>query len=186
MPKSKNSNDNSTIIASSKQVAAFFEVTQSALRNWKGRGCPNAGHNHWDLKAVNAWFIDNIFESRMETSDPELAASKRKYWASKAQRESLRAAEEERSLISVPEILELYGSLMGRFKNGLLNFSSRLPPVLSGKSQVEMIGNVKSECCLLLSGFVGSKIYGEHKVPREYLDLFAPNWEAKHTKGKKK
>jgi hypothetical protein len=187
MAKKKKPSVQAGLIVTSAKAADFFDTSQSNLRNWKVRGCPGSlGHNMWDLKILNQWFMDNILESRLDTSDPELATSKRLYWHSKARREQLRADEEERSLISVPEVLEIYGTLMARFKNGLIDFSTRLPPVISGKSQSQMIGIIKNECCLLLSGFTGSKKYGEHEVPKEYLALFGPTWDAQRKKKEKK
>ena len=184
--KSATADATAELTVSSAAAASLFDVKPGTLRMWKTRGAAGSvGHNRWFLPDLMEWFQNNILESRLDTSDPELATSKRLYWHSKARREQLRADEEERSLISVPEVLEIYGTLMARFKNGLLDFYTRLPPVISVKSQSQMIGIIKNECCLLLSGFTGSKKYGEHEVPKEYLALFGPTWDAQRKKKEK-
>ena len=177
----------SELTVSSAAAAALFGIKQTTLRTWKLKGAKgNTGRNSWFLPDLLLLWQYTMFESRQDARDDTLSEFKRQYWGSRAKLESLKADAEEGSLISVPEILEIYGSLMSRFKNGLLDFSTRLPPVVSGKSQSQMIGIIKTECCLLLAGFTGSEKYGKFLVPKEYKKLFAPTWDANQKKGKKK
>ena len=187
MAKKSDKSVTDELTVSSAAAAALFDVKTGTLRMWKTRGADGSvGHNQWYLPDLVEWFQNNILESRLDSSDPELATSKRAYWAAKARREQLRADTEAKNLFDGHEILEVYATLLARFKSGLLSFKARLAPRVLGKDYGEVMDAIWDECCLLLSGFSGSDNYVPfEQVPKEYQELFGPNWHETHKKGKK-
>jgi hypothetical protein len=161
------------LTVSSAAAASLFDVKPGTLRMWKTRGAAGSvGHNRWFLPDLMEWFQNNILESRLDTSDPELATSKRLYWASKARREQLRADEEGEVLINRSSISPGLIRLISTFKNGLLQLKQRLPPRLVGKELAAMLPIVHEEACTILAGMTRTKWRVDfHLLPAEIQDL---------------
>ena len=187
--KKKKINDKQPLMVSSQQVADFYDVTQSAVRNWKAKGCPNEGHDCWDLKLVNQWFMDTILESRIDTTDPELAASKRSYWAAKARREKLSADQQEGLLLPLEDVVDQWGARLGVFRNTLLEFSRRLPVRLENRPWYYIADTLKEEACWLLTALSKDDTYCPlEAVPDGYIDAakFSDDVDKKGAKNEEK
>ena len=171
--KSATADATAELTVSSAAAASLFDVKPGTLRMWKTRGAAGSvGHNRWFLPDLMEWFQNNIFESRLDTSDPELAASKRLYWASKARREQLRANEEGKILINRESISPALVKLIVAFKNGLLQLKQRLPPRLVGKELTAMMPIVHEEACTILAGMTRTKWRVDfHLLPAEIRKL---------------
>ena len=115
-----------------KELCETLDVTPATLTHWKDAGCPQEGRGKWNLKEVLAWR-----ESRkQEPSD--MAVEKLRYWAAKAQREEIRAAQEAGQLIPTAEAKKLWGAVLINFIHKLETIPRKLPPLAFGRTAAEI------------------------------------------------
>jgi phage terminase Nu1 subunit (DNA packaging protein) len=115
-------------------------------------GCPKIRKAQWDLAAIIAWWAENIYEPKIEAGekDESLKNARQKYWAAKAEKEEINVSQLKGELIPKKTLSDLWGSRVVEVKQGLLNLSDRLPPVLEGKTQPEIREVVHKEIIQLL------------------------------------
>ncbi|MFC1827323.1 hypothetical protein ACFLZQ_05290 [Thermodesulfobacteriota bacterium] len=160
------------LTVSSAACSALFGIQQATLRSWKSKGCPAAGHNQWFLPNVIEWWQNNLLESKQEDFDNSLAEIKRNYWSHRARREKVKADEAEEQVLPISELVEEWCCRAGVYRAGLLSYSSRLPPLLVGKKQLEMRQILHDESCLLLAALSKDHQYcPASALPEEYTDL---------------
>jgi hypothetical protein len=165
-------NDLSKLLTTTGVCATFFGIANSTLRTWKAKGCPSAGHGLWSLYAVFEWWQNNIMASKSEDADTDLSDIKKSYWAAKTRVEEVKAATLEEKYLPLEELDEEWGWRAGVYRAGLLAFSSRLPPLLLGKKQLEMREVLHSEACLLLASLSRDHQYcPRNALPKEYTAL---------------
>ena len=173
------------LTVSSAACSELFGIQPATLKSWKLKGCPSAGHNQWDLRQVLEWWQKNLLESKQEDVDDTLAEIKREYWGHRSRREKVKADEAENSVLPFEELDEEWGLRAGIYRAGLLSFSSRLPPLLIGKAQLDMRQILHDESCLLLAALSKDHRYcPESALPKEYTNLHKlmakiDKWETK-------
>ena len=84
----------------------------------------------------------------------------------------MRADEAEEKFLPLEELDEEWGCRAGIYRAGLLSYSSRLPPLLIGKKQLEMREILHKESCLLLAALSKDHQYcPASALPTEYTNL---------------
>lgn len=146
---------NNPIILSTKGIAAFFDVSIRAVQHWAASGCPKLGRGRYDLKAVHAWWWENIGADRAaaEAGDESLAEQRRLYWAAKAERERLAVEREKGELLPKAEIAVEWSARVREVANGLQSLAMRLPPLIAGKDAREVRDIVKHNVRQILENF---------------------------------
>lgn len=148
------------LIVSTRAVAEFFGITQRAVQLWvKDGGCPKIRHGIFDLKAVFAWWQENIADISAN-GDESTQDIKREYWRAKGEYERVRVDQLKGTLIAREKVEKGWGERIITLFAGLENLKNRLPPILQGKSIAEMSEAIESELNLLREGL---------KKPGEYF-----------------
>ena len=162
----------SGIVVSTPACASFFDISERGLRKWKSKGCPAQGHGLWNLQDVFRWWQENIMESKTEEKDPEIAGVKFDYWSARARQENVKADAAEGRYIAKADLKVEWLKRSSLYRSGMLAMSSRLPPLLLGKSEVEMRSVLHSEACLILSALSQDHEFcPADSLPDEYLEL---------------
>ena len=161
-----------TLIVTTPVCATFFAITASTLRNWKAKGCPSAGHGLWNLFEVFVWWSDNINASKDESGNTELADIKTDYWRARARTETVKASVIEGKHLPRAELGAEWNYRASIYRAGVLALSSRLPPLLEGKTIIEMREILNDESCKLLVALSKDHTYCPAKeLPKEYAQL---------------
>jgi hypothetical protein len=160
------------LTVSSAACSGLFGIQQATLRAWKAKGCPSVGHNRWDLRQVLEWWMANIMASKTEEADKDLTEIKKEYWEARTRSEVVKAATLEEKYLPFEELDEEWGWRAGIYRAGLLAYSSRLPPLLVGKKQLQMREILHKESCLLLAALSKDHQYcPRNALPKEYTAL---------------
>ena len=110
--------------------------------------------------------------SKSEDADTDLSDIKKSYWAAKTRVEEVKASTLEEKYLPFEELDEEWGYRAGVYRAGLLAFSSRLPPLLEGKKQLEMREVLHDEACLLLASLSRDHQYcPRDALPKGYTEL---------------
>ena len=159
-----------------KTVSELFDVTTVTIGNWVKSGCPKVRRGTFELRAVMLWWAENIYETKIETgeTDDTLKNARQRYWQAKAEKEEINIAQLRKSLIPKKELAQLWGARVTEVRQGLINLTDRLPPILVSKSQSEIRDIVHRETTQLL------KIYS-----RESKNTPKPKKSTKQAKPKK-
>lgn len=129
------------MIAGTNEIADLFGVTTMAVGLWVKKGCPKLGRGQWDVKEVFEWWLANIYQSPgggAEDNDESMLEAKRLYWSAKAEGERIKVEQTKANLIPKKDIANEWAWRMSEVTNGLNALAMRLPPLLEGKTQVEM------------------------------------------------
>jgi hypothetical protein len=131
-------------------IAKFFGITTRAVQMWVQRGCPKLKHGMYDLQAVFKWWVEMFAKGEESAAIEEV---KLDYWRWKATNERIKAETAQGQLVPKGEIAMMWAARMGEVVAGLQAFTYRLPPLLEGKSQIEMLQIIKEEQWLLRDNF---------------------------------
>lgn len=174
-----------SLIVTSPLCAQFFNISQQYLRKWKKNGCPNLGHGMWNLYDVFGWWQEHIMATAAEESDKDLSEIKKDYWEAKTRVERVKAETLEEKYLPKEELGEEWSWRAGVFRSGLLAFSSRVPPLLEGKKQLQMRDILHDEACLVLAALSKDhKFCPADALPKDYANL--RKRETKQCRPKKK
>ena len=157
------------------EIGKLLGVDASTISRHKAKVMPQTP----DTKTYNgpeciSWAIAQV--EKAATKDAGETDESRK-WLTQFRKERAKMAkierlEKEKELIPKEDITPEWTWRAGVYRNGLLAMSRRLPPLLEGKRQVEMIGPIKREACLLLASlFADSKYCPRSEIPKEYLQI---------------
>ena len=140
------------MIVSSKDLCEIFQVSQKTLSRWSQAGCSKLRKDQWDLAEVLEWWVEQIYEPRLETEekDENLKNARQRYWKAKAEKEEINVSLIKGELIPKKELADLWGSRVIEVKQGLMNLADRLPPILVAKTQPEIREIVHKEVVHLL------------------------------------
>jgi len=157
------------------ELAKLFGVNPSTISRHKQAGMPlNDDGKTFNGPVCIQWLISRV-ESAVSKDSGETDASR--HWLTEFRKERAKTARIERKkaeseLIPKRKIAELWNWRAGMFRNGLLQFSFRLPPLLENKNQLEMRDVLHDESCRLLSGMIKDHEYCPlSEIPKEYLNL---------------
>jgi len=150
------------IIASTQQVADFFNVSRRTLYNWAQAGCPKLARGQWNLKQVFDWWIQNIGARRIEERDEDLKKAKLEFWRARGELEELKVKEKKKELISREEVERAWAERVAVVVSGLNILCDRLPPLLEGKDKDETREIIKSEVQGIKAAYARP---GEHTPP---------------------
>ena len=116
--------------------------------------------------------IDFCVSSKAEDGDKGLKEIKKEYWSHRSRREKVKADEAEKAVLPLEELHEEWAWRAGVYRAGLLQLSSRLPPLLVGKKQLAMREILHKESCLLLAALSKDHKYcPRDALPKEYTEL---------------
>jgi phage terminase Nu1 subunit (DNA packaging protein) len=140
------------------QLAMVFDVSVATIGTWKTNGCPNDGHNQWDLKDVVYWWAENIYEKQNDIMpgadmDSDIMEAKRKYIVAKAEAESIKVELLRGSVIKIDDIVKAGAWRVAELSNSLSALSLRLPSLLIGKTEIEMRSIISDEVWRLRDAF---------------------------------
>jgi phage terminase Nu1 subunit (DNA packaging protein) len=117
------------MIVSTKDIADIFGVTRQAVQQWYKAGCPKQGRGQWDLKTVLEWWLLNIYSEKSLTDDEDLAAAKRRYWSSKADKEKMAVDQQRGDLVPKAEIQRRWVQRILEFKTAAYETGSKMTPI---------------------------------------------------------
>lgn len=129
------------MIAGTNEIAELFGVTTMAVGLWVKKGCPKIGRGQWDVKEVLDWWIVNIYQAPgggAEADDESMLEAKRQYWTAKAEGERIKVEQTKGNLIPKKDIASEWSWRMAEVCNGLQSLAMRLPPLLEGKTPIQM------------------------------------------------
>ncbi len=150
------SDDTDSLNYSAITTAQIFGIARPTIYKWtKFRGCPQEAPGRWNVAKVFDWWKKNIMTEELERMDETLASIQRKYWKHKAGREAIKEKHEEGKLIPKPKVMEILANRDALFVQGLENYAFSLPPLLEGRTQMEMRELIKNENKILRLAFLG-------------------------------
>lgn len=157
------------------ELARLLSVNPTTVSRYKGSGMPiNDDGKTYPAPACVQWVIAKI-ENAASADAGETDESRK--WLGLFRKERAKIAkierlEKEGTLIAEDEIVEEWIYRAGIYRAGLLSFSSRLPPLLFCKKELEMHEILHKESCLLLASLSKDHQYcPKDKLPEDYLDL---------------
>lgn len=133
-----------SLILSTSQIAAFFDVTRQAVQKWTKVGCPKIKHGQFSLKAVFDWWMENLAESKIPDTE-RLQSLKAEHLIERIKGVRLKNEQLEGSLFDRDTIVTEWAGRVAIVTSGLNAFADRLPPLLEGKGRVEMQEVIKKE-----------------------------------------
>jgi phage terminase Nu1 subunit (DNA packaging protein) len=157
------------------ELAKLLGVDASTISRHKKRGLPinEDGKTH-PAPACVQWVIARVEQAA--SADAGETDESRK-WLGLFRKERAKIAKIERlkmegTLIAEDEIIEEWVAKARVYRSGLLAYSNRLPPLLTGKSQLEARGVLHRESCLLLAALSRDTTYcSAEALPEDYKDL---------------
>lgn len=108
-------------------------------------------HGIYHLKKLHTWWLENIYESKQETSGEK--DSRERYWAAKADKEEFDVAERRQELFPKADILSEWVKRIAEIRQGLLSLPVKLAPLVDGKSQDEIRSTIKDAVYRLLEAY---------------------------------
>jgi len=170
------------IEAATKEVTEFFDINKSTLTRWKNAGARGyISRDRWDLKELNLWWIEFIYQGPVnEETDSSLAAARRDYWQAKAEGEQLKVAELKESVVSWDKIETEWCARVAVVTSGLEAHADRLPPLLEGKSRAQMQKIIKQEIWQLRDSYARKGKYTPTPITKKWVS------KSKKRKGRKK
>lgn len=126
------------LLAKTNVAAHIFGTTRTNLYKWRDLGAPGIGHGKVDVVQFLPWWLENINSSSTEDEDKTLSGAKLQYWQAKAEKEEVLTSVLKEKYVAKEEIGKQWSYRAGVYKSHLLAFASRVPPLLEGKSQLEM------------------------------------------------
>ncbi len=137
---------------STADLSEIFKVTKVTIGNWVKIGCPKIKKNLYDANAVILWWAENIYEAKVEREerDEGLKGARQRYWKAKAEKEELGVAQTKGEIIPKKTLADIWCARISEVRQGLLSLPDRLPPVLVGKTQLEIREIIHKEVVSLL------------------------------------
>lgn len=139
------------LIVKTQEVADFYEVSERTIRKWEDKGCPKKGHGNWDLKAVNAWWLENIFSLKNDGDD--IKNVQLEYWRAKTRSENVKANIAEERVMAKESFVKAWTWRVNELANGLRSWVMRLSPLLAMKQETEVRSIIDGEVWKLLDKF---------------------------------
>jgi hypothetical protein len=133
------------LLASTKQIAAIFEVSPRAIQQWVHAGMPRVKHGIYNVKECVGWWLSNIYDIKTPGQEETKNAAQIKYWTHKAEGEKIRVEKLSKTLILKSEVNRLWGLRVAVLFALLDQFVNRLPPALEGKNQNQMREVIQAE-----------------------------------------
>jgi phage terminase Nu1 subunit (DNA packaging protein) len=175
---------------SRKELARLLSVDASTISRNKAAGMPvNTDGKTYSAPACVQWVIARVEQAASADSGESDESRK---WLTAFRRERAKTAkierlEKEKKLIPLSEVMPEWITKAYIYRNSLLAFSSRLPPLLTGKNQLEIRKVLHSESCLLLAGLTKDRKYcSESALPADYKDLWNLEIVRKKTPAKRR
>jgi len=120
-----------SLLLTSNETAAFFEVSLKTLAKWTKNGCPKESRGKYDLKKVHAWWLAHLYDGKMEVEDEGMNAARRKYWWAKARREEIKEKLDSGALMKKEDVYPGWRARVVEVSNGLGALSFRLVGLIS-------------------------------------------------------
>lgn len=146
------------IVVTTDQAAKFFGVTRKALMDWANKGCPKEKRGRWNLKQVFDWWWENLAGDRaaQQSDDESMNEAKRLYWWQKYEGERINNKQRQDHLVPREQIAREWAWRVAEVANGLSAIAKRLPPLLEGKSQSDMVKIIEGEMWKIRDNFCRS------------------------------
>jgi hypothetical protein len=128
----------------SAALAELLGVTQKTIAAWVKLGMPREAFGIYNFRRVFPWWMDNI-NSGPEDRDETVTAAKKRFWLEKVENLRLKNGILRGEFVAVEEVLQAHGAIVGSIKNAVRSWASRLPPMIAGKSQEEMLPVIRAE-----------------------------------------
>jgi phage terminase Nu1 subunit (DNA packaging protein) len=177
------------IIVTTDQAAKFFEVTRKTLKQWSDAGAPKVNRGRWNLKELFDWWWTEIASDRaaQQGGDESMNEAKRRYWWQKYEGERIKNERERGRLIARDDVAREWAWRVAEVANGLSAMAKRLPPLLEGKTQGEMLRLIEDEVWKMRNNYTRTGQFCPAEVAREALEGSGEGSQpAKQTQGKKK
>ena len=160
------------MIVSSKDLCEIFDISPKTLSRWSQAGCPKLKKDQWNMGAVLLWWTENIYEPRLETEekDESLKNARQRYWRARAEKEEISISQLKSELIPKKKLADLWGARVVEVRQGLLNLSDRLPPILEAKTQPEIRAVVHKEIIQLLEMYSRDGKYTPKRQKKIYQE----------------
>jgi len=143
------------VVRTMKEVAAHFGKHLQSIKNWAKKGMPR-NPDSYDLKAIEDWaiaqglvdkrkFDGDIPEPDPDDSTPDLNDLKRNNLKLDGKLKKLKLSIAKGEYVKKEDIAKEWAGRMAEVGKGLDYLSTRLPPLLEGKSQGEMRTIISNE-----------------------------------------
>lgn len=130
-------------------AANFFSVTAQTIQNWVDKGMPKLSRGLYNLKECFKWWAINIDGGGTE----EMDAHKTRYWKEKADEAEISNQTTRGELISRADVVREWVWRISELRTGLRAWASRLPPILEGKSAIELRLSLRDAADELLEAY---------------------------------
>lgn len=145
--ESKNQIKTKTI--SEEVLLDLFAISKETLAQWKERGLAPNTKGRYDLKALFAWWGENI-----NSSAPDIEKGvKDRYWSAKSKVEGLKVAIIKGELIPLAKVQTLLAEKGLGLKNNLRNLTYRVGGLIEGRKPIEIQLEIENELKRALDGY---------------------------------
>lgn len=158
------------------ELAKLLSLDPSTISRHKTAGMPvNRGGRTYNGPECIRWLLSKV-ENAASADSGESDESRK--WLTAFRRERAKTArierlEKEKELIPLSEVIPEWVAKAYVYRNSLLAYSHRLPPLLTGKNQLEAREILHKESCLLLAALSKDTTYcSASALPEEYSDIF--------------
>ncbi len=146
----------SSFIINTAKTALFFDTTSRTIQRWAEAKCPQVKRGWFDLKAVTAWWLENIFESKVDESDETIRHYRQQYEKWRSEKVRIEVETTKGNLLDHQTVVNMAVQQVRAIKGGLEALSNRLAPVLAGKSLNEIRAIIDRETRGMLENWSNS------------------------------
>lgn len=167
-----------------RDLSELLGVSQKTICAWAKLGMPRSGRDLYDFRLVFPWWSENI-NSGPEDKDGTITEAKKQYWLEKVRNLRIKTDALAGLYVAQMDVLRSAGDILSRFRNSVRSWRTRLPPILVGKSQEEMLPLIESEMDSALSELANQLMEAKAAGKRPVMKRKRPAKASKHAKPSK-
>ena len=122
-----------------------FGVSRNAISEWvRDRGMPQIARGMFDMKACLDWWLEEVYQGPEDDED-SIKAAKLRLFRLKGDETEQKIGTKAGEWVTKAAVRLAHGVILSRFRNAVRSWRSRLPPILAGKSEEEMLPLIEKE-----------------------------------------
>jgi hypothetical protein len=139
------------MILTTSQISEAFGVSKQTVAEWVKKGLPKHSYGKFDLKTTIEWWASTMY--RAEDDDIDIKDAKEAYWQAKARNETVKADLAEEKVMPVEDFKKAWAWRVSEIFGGVMGWSMRLSPLLTGKTDKEIQSIIYNEAWSLCDKF---------------------------------